>query len=257
MPPPAMRKFLRLLPLLAFAAARAAPADGLELNGVLVSGGRTQVALLNPATGEARWVRVGGKFSGHTVLGYDAATNTATLARDGQPALALRLRDAVLLVAPPAPPWAQPSNEQRAAIVENLRRLAAAAARHHADTGLGTVTFAELLAADPELATPTPAAGESYADLVLRSDTPALAITTPDGTRITSDGTSTAADGSAITPDGGRVAPDGTAYAADGSPLGGNTAGTATGPFIPLAASPTTARALLAAGWRYRPAGWP
>ncbi len=247
-----MRKICLFLPLLALAVARAAPEGSLEFNGVLVSGGRVQLALANPATGEARWVKVGGKFSGYTLLGYDSAANTATLARDGRPALALRLKDALLVVAPPAPSWVQPTNEQRGAIAENLRQLAAAAAQYFTATGADTATLEELVGPGKPLAALTPAAGESYGDLVLRRDTPALALTTPDGTRITSDGISTAADGSTITPDGGRVASDGTAYAPDGTLRGAGDTGGAAGPFIPPSASPTTARALLAAGWKYR-----
>ncbi len=248
-----MRKYFPLLPLLALAVARAAPADSIELNGVLVSGGRTQVSLANLATGEARWVKVGSKFSGYTVLGYDSAANTATLARDGQPAVGVRLKDAVLLVAPSAPPWSQPTNEQRAAVAENLRQLAAAATQFFAATGADTATLDDLVGPGKLLAALTSAAGESYAALVLRRDTPTLALTTPDGTRITSDGTSTAADGSTITTDGGRIATDGTAYAPDGTLRVTSSTDVAVGPFIPSNASPTTARALLAAGWKYRP----
>ena len=91
---------------------------------------------------------------------------------------------------------------------------------------------------------------------MLRRDAPTLALTTPDGTRITSDGTSTAADGSAITADGSRVMADGTRYAPDGSVVLDSNPG-ASGPFIPPNATPTTAQALLAAGWKYRPTGTP
>jgi hypothetical protein len=246
-----MRKGFTLLLLMALTVVRAASADLFEFNGVLVTAGRTQLSLANLATGEVRWVKVGGKFSGYDVLNYDAAQNSVSLQRPGGPVVNVRLKDAVLLVAPAGSPWNQPSNEQRAAIVDNLRQLAAAASLYYATTGADAATLDDLVGPGKPLEQIVSAAGESYANLVLRRDAPALALTTPDGTTINSNGTSIAADGSTITPDGGRISPDGTRYAPDGTVAIDPNPGAA-GPFIPPNASPVTARALLAVGWKYR-----
>ncbi len=252
------RPTLPLLLLLPWGVLSAAPADEVEWNGVLIAGGQTQVSLLDLRTGAAQWVVVGGEFAGYVVSAYDPVQDSLALTRQGRPAAGLRLKNAVIQVAAPQAPWSQPSNEQRAAVVENLRLLAAAAQQHFAETGLDTATVNDLVGPGLLLPALTPVAGESYAGLVLRRDTPAVSLTTPDGTTISSAGTSTAADGSVILPDGGRVTTAGTHLAPDGSIVGSNTGGAATtGPFIPPSASPVTAAALEAAGWHYRPASVP
>ena len=247
------RSTLLLLALFTSVALRAAFGDELEFTGVMIDGTRTRIGLVDSSTGTAGWVRVGGSFLGYTVSAYDPVKETVTLTRDDRPPLAIRLKDAILLLSPPPSPWAQPSNAQRAAVAENLRQLAAAAAQFYSETGADAATLGDLVGPGKPLEQLESVAGESYTNIVMRRDTPGVAVTTPDGTRISSDGTSTAADGSTITPDGGRIAADGTAYAPDGTLLTGNTVGSASGPYIPPTASTTTARALLAAGWRYRP----
>lgn len=250
------RPTLPLLLLLPWGVLAAAPADEVEWNGVLIAGGQTQVSLLDLRTGAAQWVPVGGEFAGYVISAYDPVQDSLALNRQGRPAAGLRLKNAVILVAAPQAPWSQPSNEQRAAVVENLRLLAAAAQQHFAETGLDTATVNDLVGPGLLLPSLDPAAGESYAGLVLRRDTPAVSLTTPDGTTISSAGTSTAADGSVILPDGGRVTTAGTHLAPDGSIVSSSSGGGAVvnGPFIPPSASPVTAAALEAAGWHYRPA---
>jgi hypothetical protein len=82
--------------------------------------------------------------------------------------------------------------------------------------------------------------------VVLRRDLPNISITTPDGTRITSDGTSTASDGARILADGSRVTAAGAVISTNPDPGG---------PYIPPNATPLTAAALHAVGWKFRPAG--
>ena len=251
-----IRSTLLLLALLAPAAILRAESGGaLEFTGLLVDGSRTRVGLIDLGSGTAGWVRIGGNFLGYTVASYDPAKQTVTLTREGWPALAIRLKDAVILLAPPTPPWVQPSNEQRAAVADNLRRLAAAAAQFYATTGVDTATLDDLVGPGKPLEQLTPATGESYAGLVLSRDTPTLSVTTSDGTSISSDGTSIAADGSRITPDGGRITTDGTRYAPDGSLVLNDPANDSLeGPFIPPNATHRFAAALLAVGWKYEPA---
>ena len=71
---------LLLLPVAAFAAATAAA--NIEFNGVLVDAtGQIQVSLLNPVTGEAKWVFVGKKFGAFKV----EACNINDLTKEGKP----------------------------------------------------------------------------------------------------------------------------------------------------------------------------
>jgi hypothetical protein len=249
-----IRAFLGLL-LLPVGALPAASGAGFEFDGVVVDGGHTRVALLDLRTGAAGWVRVGGKFAGYLVAAYDAAQDTVTLTREGEPAVGVQLKTAVILVAPPLPVWRQPSNEQRAAVAENLRQLATAAAQYFSDTGATAATLDELVGPGKLLEQLVPATGESYLGIVLQRDTPTVSIITPDGTSITSDGASIASDGSRILADGGRVTSDGTHLAPDGSVVVSNPPAVATrGPYIPPNATPQLATALEAAGWSFRPA---
>jgi hypothetical protein len=45
-------------------------AESFEFDGVVVTGGKTTVSLVNLTTGDANWVAVGGKFDGYTVSKY-------------------------------------------------------------------------------------------------------------------------------------------------------------------------------------------
>jgi len=63
---------LLLLPAAAFAAA----ALPIEFNGVVVEGNKIQVSLLNPNTGSAKWVAIGGKFDNYIVTSCNVLGTT-------------------------------------------------------------------------------------------------------------------------------------------------------------------------------------
>ncbi|MEI6861490.1 MAG: hypothetical protein WCL04_04480 [Verrucomicrobiota bacterium] len=245
---------LLLALLLPVGALWAALADDVEFNGVVVIGDRVKVSLIDAQSGAAGWVRVGGSFAGFVVAAYDPVKETVTLTHDGQPMRRIQLKEAVILLARPSPPWMQPSNEQRATVAENLRQLAGAAAQFYAATGADTATLDDLVGPGKPIEQLASVAGENYAGIVVRRDLPSLNLTTSDGTRISSDGTSTAADGSTITADGGRIATDGTAYAPDGKVIDTvNPSDPVVGPFIPPNTIPQVAETLQAMGWKFRP----
>jgi hypothetical protein len=229
----------------------ATPADDLEFDGVLVCDGRTQLALLDRMTGLAKWVTVGGKFEGFVVGAYDPAKDTVSLTRVGAPPISIRLKDAIILVTTPASPWLQPTNAERAAVAANLQQLAAAAAQYLTDTGIPATSLDELVGPGKLLPQLTPVAGESYNSVDLGGGTANFGVTMSDGTHIAADGTSIASDGSRILADGGRITTNGTRLAPDGTVVSTNP--NLTGPFIPTTASPVTASALEAVGWKYRP----
>jgi len=248
---PLRSRFLLLFVLGAIRLA-AAPGDNLEFDGILVEGGKTQVALLDLSTGVSKWVPVGGKFEGY-VVGYDSGHDAVSLTRPNSTPFSIRLKDALILVTEPAGPWIQPSNAQRALVVANLQMLRAAAAQYLADNGMPASSLDDLVGTGRLLPELNPVAGESYTGVALDAGAVPPAVALPDGTRIAADGTSTASDGSRILPDGGRVTTAGTHLAPDGTVVSSNPAGT--GPYIPYTASPLTASALEAVGWKYRPAG--
>jgi hypothetical protein len=64
---------LLLLPAAAFAAAALLP---IEFNGVVVEGSKIQVSLLNPNTGSAKWVTIGGKFDNYIVTSCNVLGTT-------------------------------------------------------------------------------------------------------------------------------------------------------------------------------------
>jgi hypothetical protein len=74
---PRLLTVLLLLPAVAFAAA----ALPIEFNGVVVEGNKIQVSLLNPNTGSAKWVTIGGKFDNYTVT----SCNVNAVTSSGQP----------------------------------------------------------------------------------------------------------------------------------------------------------------------------
>jgi hypothetical protein len=247
-----LRQSLWLVWLLTAAGALvAASVDDLEFDGVLVAGGRTQVALLDRATGAAKWVPEGGKFEGFAVGAYDPAKDTVSLTRDGAPPRSISLKVAFILVTPPASSWLQPTNAERAAVAANLQQLAAAAAQYLADTGMPATSLDELVGPGKLLAQLDPVAGENYRTINLAGGAADLGVTLPDGTHIAADGISIAADGSRILADGGRVTTNGTRLAPDGTVISTNP--NLTGPFIPANVTQLTASALEAAGWKYRP----
>ncbi len=69
----------RLLPaLLLLPAAAFAAALPIEFNGVVVEGSKIQVSLLNPNTGSAKWVTVGGKFDNYIVTSCNVLAVTSS-----------------------------------------------------------------------------------------------------------------------------------------------------------------------------------
>ncbi|MEI6862235.1 MAG: hypothetical protein WCL04_08290 [Verrucomicrobiota bacterium] len=63
-------KTLRLLPLLLLLAAPLFGQSTIQFNGVVVSGGKVRVSLLDQDTGHAGWVTIGARFGDYIVTAY-------------------------------------------------------------------------------------------------------------------------------------------------------------------------------------------
>jgi hypothetical protein len=110
--------FLLVLTVTALVAQQAPP---IEFNGVVVTAKKIRVSLFDPATGNARWVAVGGHFAGYIVSAYNPAAigsvksaaqaDSVVLMRESDRRLlpAIRLKSAVFSDSPPADWAAGPS----------------------------------------------------------------------------------------------------------------------------------------------------
>jgi hypothetical protein len=146
----------------AAAGLQAAPVE-IQLAGVDASAEPVRVSLVNPANGERDWVKLGGRFAGCEVRGYDATRQTVILTR-GNESWEVALQAAVVATV-------TLSEEERAkiekSVFNNLRQLSSAADQYYLEHGVSTVKIEQLVGNSPlcyikEL---KPADGEDYSRL--------------------------------------------------------------------------------------------
>jgi len=163
---------LRLLCALLFlpVAGLAAAALPIEFNGVVVAGGKTSVALLNPNTGSANWVSIGGKFDSYIVTSYTPDPKGADVViltqSGGTQTVRLVLKNSYILESPQDPVQLKETKDQMKAVGHNLDLIYDAASQYFSEHGVTTVRFDQL----PEEITKSimPVVGEKYSDLVLK-----------------------------------------------------------------------------------------
>ncbi len=118
----------------------AAPIN-IRFTGVDASAEPVQVSLVDAATQERGWVKVGARFSGCEVRAYDAQKQTLRLAR-GDETWDLRLDSAVIAKE-------TVSDAERAEIerhvTNNLRQLDSASQQFYLEHGTSTVKFEQLV----------------------------------------------------------------------------------------------------------------
>jgi len=113
-----------------------------EFDGVVVTGGKTTVSLVNLTTGDANWVAVGGKFDGYTVSKYvpdPKGADAVELSKSGSgQTLRVVLKTAVILETAPVP---NPEEQQRIdkAVTGNLRQVMAGADQYFLEYGVSSV----------------------------------------------------------------------------------------------------------------------
>ncbi len=176
---------LRLLCTLLFlpVAGLAAAALPIEFNGVVVAGGKTSVALLNPNTGSANWVAVGGKFDSYIVTSYTPDPKGADVViltqSGGARTMRLVLKNSLILPVTGTP--VRETVAQQLAVGANTALITEAAHQYFLEHGVKTVTFGQL----PENITKSivPQAGENYTGMVIQQGV-RIQITLPSGTRL-------------------------------------------------------------------------
>jgi hypothetical protein len=157
---------LLLLPVAGLAAA----ALPIEFNGLIIADGKTKVALLNPNTGTAKWVAIGGRFEAYIVTRYlpdPKGGDVVILTQAGSTqTMRLVLKNSYLVESPN--PKVYETDEQVVAVQDNLFKIRAAASQYFLEHGVTTVRFDQL----PEKITKSivPVVGENYSDLVLTKD---------------------------------------------------------------------------------------
>src|SRR5687768_9546193 len=115
---------------------------GYEFSGVLGGGKDLRVALTNKASGVTQWMSIGSTIAGHIISEYDAKADVLVLTKDGQLLqLALKQRKAAKADGKITP-------EVERAIVNNLRRLAAAADQYYLENGKKSTNYDELVGPD-------------------------------------------------------------------------------------------------------------
>lgn len=181
-----MKTLLALVILLVAGGSAVAAQPTIELRGVMVGPGPTRLSLLDKTNDTTRWVEIGQTFAGYNVTAYDAATESATLTKDGGE-LRLRLNAAAVkesaaesTAASPAP---DPAVVTRA-VLNNLRQIAAAADQYYLETGKTSVTLAELVGPEKYIKQLKPVDGESYEGLQLKQTSEGFKVTTAHGVSV-------------------------------------------------------------------------
>lgn len=148
-------------------AASAAAPVAIEFAGVDASESPVRVSLVDPATREREWVRVGGRFAGCEVRAYDAERETLTLAR-GTDTWQVRLNAGVIATATLTDEERERITQQ---VLNNLRQLSAAAEQYYLENGVATVSFAQLVGEGPNhfIKKLEAVDGEDYTKLDLKS----------------------------------------------------------------------------------------
>ncbi len=172
-----MKKPLLLAGLLLAAASTFAAESNIELTGVSTDSKGTRLLLLNPADNTSSWVSVGGTCAGYKVDGYDPASETVALTKDGT-TLRLRLKSSKVAPAEPLTP------QRRQLIQRNLRKLVAASDQFFLETGKKSATIADLVGVQNYVRSLEPVAGENYGDLLFAPGNDNISVTTATGETI-------------------------------------------------------------------------
>ena len=159
------RGWLGLTVILASATIAASAPVVIEFAGVDASADPVRVSLVDPATKEREWVKLGGRFAGCEVRAYDPKKQTLQLARGGE-TWELALQAGVIATT-------TLSEEERVKIEKsvrhNLRQVAAAADQYYLENGVATVKLGQLVGNGPNhyIKELKPVDGEDYSKLEL------------------------------------------------------------------------------------------
>jgi hypothetical protein len=173
-------RFLLLLPLAAAAGWAATAPDEIEFSAVVVLPGKISVRLVEKATGTAAWVPIGESFAGYTVSAFEPKEETVVLVKAGVTGR-VRLNTAKVKEGKPLDPAVV--EQQKRAILNNLRQLGAAADQYYLEHGTNHATLEQLVGPTAYVKAIVPVDGEDYSQIEF-SQGKALTITTPNGVTV-------------------------------------------------------------------------
>jgi hypothetical protein len=175
-----VRIFTFFLFIAALGLRAAEPASDIEFSGVLVSPSKTVVHLTKRSTNFSSWVPVGQTFADYEITSYDPNTETIALTRYGA-VTRVRLNEPKVRDAGPT----ALSEQQKSAVMSNLRQIAAAFDQYVKETGRTQAALTDLVGPDKYIRQLNSVAGEDYNALNLRQGAAALTVTTTSGATIT------------------------------------------------------------------------
>jgi LysM repeat protein len=165
---------------LIFAVAAGAAEPPVEFSGVIVSEGKTTVALTDKTKQATDWVAVGGDFGDYHVASYNPQEQTVILKKDGAeyPLVLVSGKTGAAPAAPAAPVAGSGATDPAAAaVLANLRRLAAAAHQFELEHGGSSATYADLVGPGKLINDLRPVDGENYAALTFGGASPPTVTT--------------------------------------------------------------------------------
>lgn len=176
-----LRKLIPLF-LLPAAALLAAAADDIEFSAVLVLPGKTSVRLAHKSSGTAAWILLGQNFEGYVVSAYDAKAETVVLTRNG---VTTRVRLNTAKVQEGKPPL-DPAvvEQQKRAILNNLRQIGAAADQYYLEHGTNHAAIADLVGETKYIRALKSVDGEDYSQLNLTQGNAVFSVTTANGVTV-------------------------------------------------------------------------
>lgn len=171
---------LAALLILPLSAVLAAVSDEIEFSAVAVLPGKISVRLVQKTTGNAAWVPLGQNFEGYVVSAFEAKEETVVLVKNGVTSR-VHLNTAKVQEGKVLDPAVV--EQQKKAILNNLRQLGAAADQYFLENGVSHATLADLVGPTRYVRALVPVDGEDYGQIEF-SQGKALTITTPNGVSV-------------------------------------------------------------------------
>lgn len=174
-------RFCLFFSLTAVAGWGASAGEEIEFSAVVVLPGKISVRLVQKATGSAAWIPIGQSFEGYVVSAFESREETVVLMKDGVTSR-VRLNTAKVKEGKPA---ADPAvvEQQKKAILNNLRQLGAAADQYYLENGTSHATLADLVGPTRYVKALNPVDGEDYSRIEF-SQGKELTVTTPNGVTV-------------------------------------------------------------------------
>lgn len=174
-------RFLLFFSLTAASGWSASAGEEIEFSAVVVLPGKISVRLVQKSTGNAAWIPIGQSFAGYVVSAFESKEETVALVKDG---ITTRVRLNTAKVKE-GKPTLDPAviEQQKKAILNNLRQLSAAADQYYLENGTYHATLADLVGPTRYVRALNPVDGEDYSRMEF-SQGKELTITTANGVTV-------------------------------------------------------------------------